>query len=688
MKGKLIIKKNKNGGVAYRVEYTSAKGVPMSAAVSGTAKRFQDSDATDGMEVEIELKNGQPSKVTIDGKPIIAGQAVVREQARGPHNPQGGGGGAGRAAPRRPANTDATAPYNFISAERPIGFAEKPEGLRFGGVFRCTLTALTPLLVAGPQTKPAEGPTERRFFKVGGRPTIPGTSLKGMIRSAIEVLARAPMAGSVSERKVAYRDVNSADQGTPYGRRFRSGDEVLCAGMLTERGAERHITPYSWMRLDGNELGVRDCDQRSARDKYQALRNPMSPLGEIQFSDTGSFTQSGDPIAKYEQSGGRHAGFAVFTGGLWGKKYLDYVFHNPQPNARLEVPDEVWRDFNDQLSAAQEDLLKYLRKLRNPRGLPCFFLKRRVASGFEVTAIGLSRYFRIVAPHQPGELASCLSPGDGIGLPERMFGRVGGNGGFSLAGRVKFHAASLQGTVDTSAFPKDGNLVAGNPSPTAVSHYLLQDAASVLLREGRQPQNEGLTTFASDQPILRGRKLYWHRHTPYAPPPPNTNQNVQARYHPLNAGAQFAFDVCFESLDETELGALMEGLALPEGAAHKLGLGKPFGLGSVRVEIDWKHSQVQADRDRYRSLRSRCTPIASSDAIIANSKAAFRKAVTQGKGDFESLAHVREFRAMTSFESPRDPNAIRYMELRGANGAPSYQMKPILRPPLDVRGAH
>jgi CRISPR-associated protein (TIGR03986 family) len=345
----------------------------------------------------------------------------------------------------------------------------------------------------------------------------------------------------------------------------------------------------------------------------------------------------------------------------------------------------VWRDFTDQLSPAQEELMKYFGDLDSKSGFPIFYLRRRTTNGFEITAIGLSRYFRLVAPAQPRDVADAIT--DGVAMPERIFGRAGQTSGSSLAGRVFFHAATpCQPHNPPIEFPSNGNLVAGNPSATAVSLYLEQVAGSVHLRCGIVHQNEGLTTFASPDPVLRGRKLYWHRQQPVAPPPPNANPKVQARYFPLPAQTVFEFSLTFERLDAIELGALVEALELPVGAAHKLGLGKPFGLGSVRVDLDLNRSRVQADRARYGSIRSRFGQQGDCSKILGECRMAFRNAVVARRGDrnFEDLTHVREFRVMTNFVKPRDPKAIGYMALKADNQTVSYRMKPILPKPLEI----
>ena len=53
----------------------------------------------------------------------------------------------------------------------------------------------------------------------------------------------------------------------------------------------------------------------------------------------------------------------------------------------------------------------------------------------------------------------------------------------------------------------------------------------------------------------------------------------------VNEGAKFHFRIDFENLTGSELNMLMFALALEEKWCHKLGYGKPFGLGSVKISI-------------------------------------------------------------------------------------------------------
>ncbi|MEW6417932.1 MAG: type III-E CRISPR-associated gRAMP effector Cas7-11 [Nitrospirota bacterium] len=79
---------------------------------------------------------------------------------------------------------------------------------------------------------------------------------------------------------------------------------------------------------------------------------------------------------------------------------------------------------------------------------------------------------------------------------------------------------------------------------------------------------------------------------------------------PLAEGNEFKFDVFFENLEEWELGLLLYSLELEDGLAHKIGMGKASGFGSVKIEVDkisqrekgekaclWK--DVTGEKDKY-----------------------------------------------------------------------------------------
>lgn len=89
-----------------------------------------------------------------------------------------------------------------------------------------------------------------------------------------------------------------------------------------------------------------------------------------------------------------------------------------------------------------------------------------------------------------------------------------------------------------------------------------------------------------------GRKVYLHhpkaqgRATAnFAATRNKDNLEQKATVKALPSGTAFWFSVDFDNLREDELGALLWSLRPDDSHRHRLGIGKPLGLGSVRVDI-------------------------------------------------------------------------------------------------------
>lgn len=87
---------------------------------------------------------------------------------------------------------------------------------------------------------------------------------------------------------------------------------------------------------------------------------------------------------------------------------------------------------------------------------------------------------------------------------------------------------------------------------------------------------------------LNGRKFYFH-HNCDCTTTEKTGRNLTTEL--LEKGAEFSFDIFFDKLNESELNRLVWTLAIGENSPnshrmHKLGHGKPLGLGSVKITVD------------------------------------------------------------------------------------------------------
>nr|8D9H_B Chain B, RAMP superfamily protein [Candidatus Scalindua brodae] len=71
----------------------------------------------------------------------------------------------------------------------------------------------------------------------------------------------------------------------------------------------------------------------------------------------------------------------------------------------------------------------------------------------------------------------------------------------------------------------------------------------------------------------------------------------------MDKGNVFSFDVRFENLREWELGLLLQSLDPGKNIAHKLGKGKPYGFGSVKIKIDSLHTfKINSNNDKIKRV--------------------------------------------------------------------------------------
>ena len=90
-----------------------------------------------------------------------------------------------------------------------------------------------------------------------------------------------------------------------------------------------------------------------------------------------------------------------------------------------------------------------------------------------------------------------------------------------------------------------------------------------------------------------GRKFYFHHAIG-----PNESPEPEITARAVEPGSTFVTEIAYSNLSEEELALLLYALFLEPGVRHKMGLAKPLGLGSVRIECaEWKFWDAA---DRYR----------------------------------------------------------------------------------------
>ena len=596
----------------------------------------------------------------------------------------------------------AHAPFNFVPADDSLGWpintddGSGPE--RYSGSMRIQINALEPLLVCGPQA-----PNEtRRFFKRDGKYTSPGTSLKGMIRNMLEAQSMSTLA-PISPRRPFFRDLNNP---TYLGRFVEQNGGVSVysskAGYLRKGAGGWEILPCEWAKVNQTALktvGINLQDGHGATplvrvgqvltstQARQGISSPLPPPADHHHPKTWNpnLRLRYRRLDKIQLGGEAKLVVAGFMSG----RHFEAVFYPPNSTSKPISTQHAWDDFEDWVDSHKPrgKLLKLLQskdaKAMYPHGIPVFW----IGNGARVEAFGFSQLFCVPYKQSIESLVTAREPEEPISLAESMFGYVEIEVGArrqARRGRVAFGAATCtHQTPPLQAVP----VIPGNPAATCLGLYLEQPPARNVVRDNR---NHGLTTYDQNKARLRGRKFYWHRRNawgvlPPNPVKPNADNGVSASYEPLAAGVKFESIVTFTRLSRLELGALLAAVRLPAGHAHKLGLGKPFGLGSVRLDI--AALDASTDKTRYASLQRRRDPSPALD--VGSFINCFESRIGERCAcEFNEIPEIRALRALTSYDQSPDAKLTAYMPLerpdKNDRDSPVYANKPVLPPAVQV----
>ena len=491
--------------------------------------------------------------------------------------PRGRGGrrpGQGGGRPGKPTPDKARAPYNFVPLSSRVVFPDYAERVSQDvpfsdgvcGSLDLRLEARTPVFVRG-------GADPTAFHRVpGGLFGIPGTSLKGMLRSVVEVASFAKM-GRVNDHRYGIRDLHNREL---YGKHMAeiSGGTIVplvSAGWLRlasdprdeyeedEGQGQRRwvIEPCNFAKFEyamleelARERGVRGFNpgrKQSAPAKYRSWGNADRTLDcqvKVLASD-GARSKAGVPrrgifgkvLRSGEPGGGMVRGAElVFTGqpseyranapkrpGAGNPKHHDFVFYG-DAGEPIAVPWTRRKEFSfvhsnggeqHRLDSDPNPEWDYMRRrLLDGGRVPVFYLQE--ANGTDLRAFGLAMMFRLAYRRSVLDAVRASQPeckDERHDLPQLIFGRVPGapgrdGGTDALKGRVAIETAVAEGSPSPMK-PVTG--VLGAPRASYYPNYLVQGGIP-----GGSPQrgmdgNPRYTTYQDDAPRVRGWKRYPQR---------------------------------------------------------------------------------------------------------------------------------------------------------------------------------
>lgn len=514
------------------------------------------------------------------------------------------------------------APYNFVPLPNEVRWLEEgkeekvderpPAADRyraelFSGVIDLRLTALTDFYVRGmwplAEYRSRNIKEQPEPFQVNGKLRLPGSSIRGMVRNLVEILSNAPLAAindsqlffravgaspnpgdpTFDANAVAYKERIAPAAGTPKDPAF----PIVRAGFLYVKGDDWEIRPAAegpigsqWYRID---------DHGGPSDPQHVWFIPPTDYSEGYYHNHPNVYYRFGVVSQVlprrpEHGEGYVKGFYIRSGRVGNTKYLQWVIHDeagaPPP---LKIPvNDVEAYLIDKSSRAP------YRYSNESRKAPCFYVEWPDAAGERHVTFGHTPYFRL--PYQT-TVGQANPRGRDAGearwdLAQAIFGRLGAANLAGQRGRVEFQDGLFLQAAWQRAHPgvspiKDTaiHVVLGEPKPTTYQHYVVQRNSA----RGEEIHWDGNRSRDPRFPgIVRGHKLYWHRKGCFFRNLPRPTP-VSSTFKPAKEGCVFLARIRFQNLRDYELGCLLTALYLPNGYAHKLGMGKPIGFGSFQV---------------------------------------------------------------------------------------------------------
>lgn len=508
-------------------------------------------------------------------------------------------------------------PYNFVSLGEKRSDAEalSSEDKLLTGYLECELKTLTPLLIpntsneyvfADPSTKHKsyeffsyEDLSEKQFREKGyppETPIIPGSSLRGALRSVYEALTNSCMS-TLTDVPLHSRVPNSRKPGLLFCENT-DGKETWFL-----RPARRYCLETRYHFKDAKER-----PETWYKHKETGKGNPwqISLPGKAGCHKlkTGSVLRF--DVEKERRYGEGSTQGVVLLGEYFDKKKGDHLFVAKAEEAPIRMKQEDIERLKEVLKSYRDTKINKhttkhpvphnqyigydLKIARTDSGLPVFYdeISSNLETRYYLSPANMSRsvYYnqlsKMARTYKPCSNPKNLCPACAL------FGMVGDQG--ALGSRVR--VGDARGKKESLAFSPVTLATLLTPKLSSMEFYTVTKKGdyrtydyetTYSYKDGKPVPNHRIYT-PEQLPKLRGRKMYWHaKNSMQGNNIPTGELNVSIR--PVKPGSVFSFRMYFDRISDTDLKRLISLLMLAPQLAYKLGRGKPLGFGSVRIEV-------------------------------------------------------------------------------------------------------
>lgn len=494
--------------------------------------------------------------------------------------------------------SNATAPYNFVPLTNKMLWANLEENPSYSsiqtdlhtGEIHYHFTAETPILVAGggdEKNKEGENSKVSTFFLTPeGKEAIPGSTMRGMIRSHMQILGLGGIVHDIHDNHIYFRSVADAkglaSNTKDYYKAVLDVDTVdrtavpknVKSGYLVKENGGYVIyptkTPYLSISMNAKDNSGAPVFSAVTPKKEQVYSAEI-----VQYKGEGKGANG--VLFQSEKVSGYETGTLLFTGKAVGKPNAKYIFPEIDRNgeATTVTKQEILSyqtDYEMRIRVDHDKNCKEFWKLPEEGEEKAFFYV--VHEG--ITHFGRSKFLRIAHKGRMSDGIPENQKKPSVTFVDGILGyarKNQENNEESLRSRVMFSDCLAENPDKYGTFP----CILGEPKPSFCAGYVTDNDA-----KSNYPRH-----YSDDEFALRGYKHYWKKE--FVKPEPPLKINVASQLAPLKKGTRFSGVIRYKNLKKEELGLLLWALRLEEGCRHSIGMGKSLGMGRVNLHIDGVH---------------------------------------------------------------------------------------------------
>lgn len=388
---------------------------------------------------------------------------------------------------------------------------------------------------------------------------IPATSIKGMLRSTLEVLSFAKMS-QYCDRYYGYRDFDTD----------KTGGKQYIESMKQVKGG--------WLEKRGNQYILHPCAEDFIPVRIDQVKKEFNNYSDKKSSWKNNYALGMYPIVRNDSK----IWHLVCTGSMINQKNPDmskkheYLFSEDTIDEIILTNEEKKKFLT--VNEPTPEFENYLKHLNKGQRIAVFYL---MDNNDNIEAIGLSKMIRypykknvtsIIEGHQKR-----IKERD---LCETIWGCTEDD--YSLRGRVQItHAFTKSSIPDSSLIERKG--VLGGPKASYYPLYLEQT-------KDKYKTYDNATT-------ISGRKRYriHSKGCQFKLQEGNGNKKVETSLKALPSNQTFFFRINLHNMRKIEIGAILSALTFhaTQEAHHNIGMAKSQGFGKL------SHPQIKLNGLNY-----------------------------------------------------------------------------------------